>query len=78
MKAYRTYVTITDQKQLILPDLPFQPGQVVEVLLLAQDDDQAAALQRLEILLKTTQALPQIQGLTDEEIEGKVAANPSF
>ena len=74
MKAYRTYLTITDTKQVVLSDVPFQPGQVVEVLVLAQDDDRALALKRLDTLLTTTQSLPQVQALTDDEIAAEVAA----
>lgn len=74
MKAYRTYLTVPDTKQVVLSDVPFQPGQVVEVLVLAQDDDRALALRRLDALLKTTQALPQVQTLTDDEIAAEVAA----
>jgi hypothetical protein len=74
MKAYRTYLTVTDAKQVVLSDLPFQPGQVVEVLVLAQDADRALALSQLDALLQRTQALPQVQELTDDEIAAEVAA----
>ena len=77
MKAYRTYFTVTDTKQVVLSDVPFQPGQVVEVLVLAQDDDRRLAAQRLDTLLKTTQALPQAQALTDDEIAAEIAAHRS-
>lgn len=72
MKAYRTYLTISDPKQVIISDVPFQPGQVVEVLLLAQDEDRTAMLQRLDTLFKTTQALPQAQAITDEDIAAEI------
>jgi len=74
MKAYRTYLTVTDSKQVVLSDVPFEPGQIVEVLVLAQDADRALALRRLDTLLQRTQALPQIQGLTDDEISSEVDA----
>ena len=74
MKAYRTYLTVTDTKQVVLSDVPFHPGQVVEVLMLAQDDDRTLAVRRLETLLKTTQALPQVQALTDDEIAAEIEA----
>jgi hypothetical protein len=72
MKAYRTYLTVTDTKQVVLSDVPFQPGQVVEVLVLAQDDNRTLATLRLDTLLKTTQALPQVQALTDDEIAAEI------
>jgi hypothetical protein len=73
MKAYRTYLTVTDAKQVVLFDVPFQPGQVVEVLVLAQDADRSLALRRLDTLLQNTQALPQVQELTDDEIAAEIA-----
>jgi hypothetical protein len=67
MKAYRTYLTVTDAKQVVLSDVPFQPGQVVEVLVLAHDD-RAQVLRQFDTLLRSTQALPQVQALTDDEV----------
>jgi hypothetical protein len=77
MKAYRTYLTVTDAKQVVLSDLPFPPGQVVEVLVLAQDDDRRQALGRLDSLLGRTQVLPVVQALTDDEISAEIAAHRS-
>ena len=74
MKAYRTYLTVTDAKQVVLSDVPFPPGQVVEVLILAQNDDQTQALRQFDTLLKGTQTLPQVQALTDDEIAAEIAA----
>lgn len=74
MQAYRRYLTVSDSKQVVLDDVPFQPGQRVEVLVLVTDEAHHAATQELEALLKETQALPQIQALTDEDIATEVAA----
>ncbi len=74
MKAYRTYLTVTDTKQVVLSDVPFQPGQVVEVLVLAQDVDRTRVVHQLDTLLQRTQALPHVQALTDEEIATEIAA----
>lgn len=74
MKAYRTYLTVTDPNKVVIPDVPFQPGQVVEVLLLVREDGQTGALQRLDQLLKTTQALPHVQALTDDDIAAEIEA----
>ncbi|MBD2692854.1 hypothetical protein [Anabaena catenula] len=37
MNAYKTYITIDDTKQIILSDLPFTPGQRLEVIILTED-----------------------------------------
>lgn len=74
MKAYRTYFTVTDTQQVVLSDVPFPAGQIVEVLVLAQDADRAAALHQLTGLLQRTQAFPHVQALTDDEIAAEIAA----
>lgn len=37
MNAYKAYITIDDSKQIVLSDLPFTPGQRVEVIILTED-----------------------------------------
>lgn len=74
MKAYRTYLTVTDSKQVVLSDVPFQPGQRVEVLVLTTSDTDVAAVSELQALFEETQALPHIQTLTDDEIAAEVTA----
>lgn len=74
MKAYRAYMTVTDARQVVLSDVPFQPGQIVEVLVLAQDAERALALRQLDTLLQRTQALPHVQELTDDDIAAEIAA----
>ncbi len=68
MKAYRRFLTINDPRQLILADLPFQKGQQVEVVFLTNEEPDEVRLESLTNLFKTTQSLPQVQSLTDEEI----------
>lgn len=74
MQAYRRYLTVSDSKQVVLNDVPFQPGQRVEVLVLTTNEADRGAAQELEALFKETQSLPQVQALTDEEIAAEVAA----
>lgn len=74
MKAYRTYLTITDPRQLVITDLPFSTGQRVEVLLLAQEEGRIKPVRELESLLKETQAIGRTEGLTEEDISAEIAA----
>ena len=74
MEAYRTKIKIKDPKQVILSNLPFRSGQVVEIVVLAQDEDRAAAVAEFKALFKETQALPQVQALTDEDILAEIEA----
>ena len=72
MKAYRRFLMINDPGQLILADLPFQKGQQVEVVFLTNEEPDEVRLELLKNLFKTTQSLPQVQSLTDEEIAAEI------
>jgi len=74
MIAYRQYVTVQKSKQIILSDLPFQPGQRVEVVVIAEDEQPANRVRELRGLFQTTQALPQAQAITEDEIAAEIAA----
>lgn len=74
MKAYRTYLTITDPRQTVLENLPFEAGERVEILVLSQEIERREAVDRLEALFKQTQALPQTQHLTEDDIAEEIAA----
>lgn len=68
MNAYKKYITIEDPLRVVLEDLPFQPGQRVEVIILAEDNQRTALVQRLEALLKQTQAQHADNPMMEEEI----------
>lgn len=72
MIAYKRIVTIQDPRQLVLNDLPFEPGQRVEVVLLAEEVQSVAILADLKALFRETQALPQAQAITEDEIAAEI------
>jgi hypothetical protein len=74
MEAYRTKIKIKDPKQVILSNLPFRSGQVVEIVVSVPDEDRKAAVKEFKALFKETQSLPQVQALTDEEILAEIEA----
>jgi hypothetical protein len=74
MEAYRTYVTIKDPQQVVLENVPFRPGQRVEVLLIASKSDEMGRSPGIQALFKETQSLPQIRSLSEEDIAEEVAA----
>lgn len=74
MQAYRTHLVIDDPEHVTVSNLPFRPGQYVEVLFIAQDPNRATSVQELQALLRETQALPQAQALTEDEISAEIAA----
>ena len=72
MLAYKQYVTIKDPAKIELNGLPFRAGQRVEVVMIAENDDQTTRVEELRTLFRATQALPQSQALTDEMIAKEV------
>ncbi len=74
MRAYRKYITIKDPKSLTLSDLPFQAGQRVEVVVIADDEERSKRVQELRALLKKTQALPVAKTVTEDIIAEEIAA----
>ena len=74
MMAYRQYVTVQDPRQIVLSDVPFRAGQRVEVVMIAEEEQPAARVQELRALFKTTQALPQAQAISEDEIAAEIAA----
>ena len=74
MLAYRQYVTVQKSKQIVLSDLPFLPGQRVEVVVIAEDQPAANRVRELRELFQATQALPQAQAISEDEIAAEIAA----
>lgn len=69
MKAYKTYSTVSETRQVVLSDVPFNAGERVEIVLLTTDEsDRAERVRKLKSLLKATQALRQVQTLTEDDI----------
>ena len=74
MLAYRQYTTVQESKQIVLSNVPFPPGQRVEVVLIAEEERPAARVQELRALFRATQALPQVQAITEDDIAAEIAA----
>ncbi|TAE60787.1 MAG: hypothetical protein EAZ76_02140 [Nostocales cyanobacterium] len=74
MNAYKTYITIEDPKQVVLSDLPFQVGQRVEIIVLAEDNPQDTISNKLRNLFDKTQTIPGVEDITDEDIAAEIEA----
>jgi hypothetical protein len=59
--------------RLVLDNLPYQPGQKVEVVVYAKDE-MSSRMAKWRTLLNETQALPQTGQITDDEIEAEIEA----
>ncbi len=74
MLAYKRVVTVKESGSIVLTDLPLQPGQRVEVVVFADEEEQKECLRNLRALLKESQGLPQAKTISDDEIAEEVAA----
>jgi hypothetical protein len=74
MTPYRTTITVVDPNEIILRNVPVQPGEQVEVVVRSCDPQRQERLQQLQQLMRETQALPQLQKLTEEELLAEIAA----
>jgi hypothetical protein len=74
MLAYKRVVTVKEYGSIVLRDLPLQPGQKVEVIVFADEEEQKERLRNLRALLKETQGLPEAKAISDDEIAEDVAA----
>ncbi len=75
MTAYKKYVRINDPNSLVLTDLPFRTGQVVEVVVIAQNavepEEQA---RNFQTLLKETQAHTLPRAISEDDIAAEIEA----
>jgi len=75
MNGYIRQMTVNDPKQLILSDLPFQPGQEVEIQIKVVEKDRKALAQELQALFKELQSLQSSQELTEDDITAEIDAD---
>lgn len=74
MIAYKRTVTIQNPRELVLNDLPFEAGQRVEVVMLAEEASPDVSLSDLRALFRKTQALPAAWLISEEEIAAEIEA----
>jgi hypothetical protein len=81
MATFRKQITIEDPDHVVLSGLPFEPGQRVEITLTTDssacpplDALRSRSVPERESLFKTTQALPQAQAITEDEITAEIVA----
>jgi hypothetical protein len=71
MNAYKTYAVITESKRLELQNLPFEQGQRVEILVIAEEKK---ALDKMKTLFEEIQNLETSKSITEEEIRAEILA----
>ena len=79
LTAYRKKVTVRPDGSIEIMDSLLKPGTEAEVIVLVEIELEnihaiQARLNQWEDLFKETQALPQAQNITEEEITAEIAA----
>ncbi len=72
MTSYKTYLTVDKSNQIIVSNLPFKPGQKVEVRIEVVDENKQPLVKELQNLFKEIQALPSSNNITEEEILAEI------
>jgi flagellar biosynthesis/type III secretory pathway chaperone len=74
MTSYKTYLIVDESNQIIVSNLPFKPGQKVQVRIEVVDENKQPLVKELQNLFKEIQALPSSKNITEEEIVAEIEA----
>ncbi len=74
MQLYRTVITVDDPSQIVLNNVPVQPGDRVEIVVRSESDRESAVCERAKQLLQKTHSLPQLESISEEDIAAEIAA----
>jgi hypothetical protein len=72
MRSYLLYATVEEPNQVLLTDLPLEPGQRVEIVVRTVEPE-SELVSKLQALFRKTQALPQAQTISEADIEAEIA-----
>lgn len=73
MNAYKTYAEVDTDGRLVVEGVPFQPGALIEVLLVDAQTE-AADPESWRALFRYIQSLPQSREITEEDIAREIDA----
>jgi hypothetical protein len=72
MVAYERYITVDNPDQIVISGIPVMRGQRLRITITIDDRAAPGRDSELRSLLKTTQALPQAQAVTEKEIAAQI------
>jgi len=73
MGAYRKQITISDPNHVVLSDLPFQPGDRVQITVEKEVVPRTPAGCKWAQLLGQIDGIPRARPVTEEEIAAEIA-----
>jgi len=74
MNTYKTYVQIDASGRLVLENLPFTEGSLLEVLVVDQSHQPEERTESWRALMRHVQGLPQAKSITEEDIAAEIDA----
>ena len=74
LTAYRKKVIVRPDGRIEIPEPILKPGTEAEVIVLVESETAEARVEEWKALFKETQALPQAQTITEEDIAAEIAA----
>jgi len=74
MQPYRSVITVDDPNQIVLNNVPVQPGDRVEVVVRLESKRRAEVGECMRQLLQETCSLPRLENISEEEIAAEIAA----
>ncbi len=72
MKAFETTTTVEPTGRVLLKQVPFQPGTEVDVIVTPKRASPGEFQRAWDEFCRKVRALPQIQSITDEEIQTEI------
>jgi predicted DNA-binding antitoxin AbrB/MazE fold protein len=79
METFRTRTTVSKDGKLSIKNLPFRPGEKVEVIVRAETKKvspakRKALIGKMKSLFREIQSLPRAKTITEEEIQAEITA----
>jgi len=72
MLAYKTYTEVGSGNEIKLSGLPFKKGDIVEILIVSENNDEIDQYERWKSLFKLTQSHIGSSNISDEDIETEI------
>jgi len=74
MSVYRKQIIIQDPARLVLSDLPFSPGERVEIQIESESLPKTEAAHEWKALFEQIDKSPDVRRISEEEIAAEIAA----
>ena len=69
MQAYKTYTKVNNNNQILISDLPFESGDIVEVVVFSEKKTNDEKLSRWKNLFSLTQSLHDFSDISEDDIK---------